>query len=859
MSAPAWPRVRRAFDEAAALTTGARAAFLADLDARAPADAAAVRALVGALAAAPDFLDGPAPAWTPTAPPARLGPYRIERVLGEGGMGVVYLAEHDAGGFRRPVALKVARAAVASAALAERFAAERDVLARLTHPGIAHLYDGGVTDDGRPFLVMEYVDGLPITAHCAARGLGVRDRVALVQAACRAVDYAHRRLVVHRDLKPSNLFVTGDGQVKLLDFGIAKVLRADAGAPGEAPPTLLAFTPAYAAPEQLRGERVTTATDVYALGVLAYELIAGRRPHALEDLAPTEVARVVSTVVPRAPTAGASVAAGAGLRDLDPVILKALRAEPEERYATPGAFADDLQRVLDGRPVSARPPTAGYRLRRFVRRHRARVVAGIVAGAALLATTGAALSQARAARAEARRAEAERVRAEAASARAARINRFLQGVLATANPAWWIASAEKGPDVTVLRALELAAERMERDLASDPETRADIHMTLGQTYAALGRDSTVAWHVERALALRLRTFRPPHPKIADALFYAAGARGAGGDWDAVDSLHRAALAMQRLRDEGNNLPYMLEAVGALRAWAGEHRAALALHQEMLAVARARYPDDHYARTAGERQVATAYLRLGERWRAWPLARAAAARHPDTHSIRLLAALAAADGDLPRADSLYRAAARLVTDPRPSGPVEVRAERIEMVLLPQARWAEARAEVAALQRVMREVQRRSRRSDAQIARLDALAALVAAGEGRAADAERDARRALAAVERLRAGTRRYRPAWDEWLLARSALGRAHLAAGRPAESAPLLRANLEALEARGIRGPAHARALADLAALDAARHPPCAPSFSARRRNARAKCQSRLTVASEAPTTSATSSKVSPAK
>jgi serine/threonine-protein kinase len=661
-----------------------------------------------------------------------------------------------------------------------------------------------MTADGRPYLVMEYVDGVPITEHCRVRGLPVRERLALVQTVCRAVEFAHQHLVVHRDLKPGNVLVTPDGQVKLLDFGVAKVLGdASHVRPGAEPPTLLALTPAYAAPEQFRRGRVTTATDVYGLGALAYELVAGRRPHALDGLSLGEAERVVSETEPAPPVGGRR------LTDLDHVLLTALRADSSARYATPGAFADDIQRVLDGKPVRARTPTTTYRLARFVRRHRARVAAGTVAAAALLATTVVAVQQARAAGAQARRAEAARALSEATTARAQRINRFLQGVLATANPSWYIASAEKGPTVTVLRALELAAERMERDLADDPETRADIHHTLGDTYHALGRYASASRHFERSLVLRERVFRAPHPKIADALFYAAVARSYTGDWDAVDSLYGAALAMQRQRDEGNNLPYLLEGIGALRADAGDYRGSLALYQEMLAVVRARHPDDHYARTAGERQVANAYLRLGERRRAWPLARSAARRHDNAGVVSLLAALTAADGDLARADSLYRAATALASsDPRPLLRVTPRIERVWAVLIPQARWAEARAELDTLAPLVRDAYQRRPGYANVVARTDALAALVAAGEGRTAAAERDARRALAAVERIRAAPRRYVPAWEEWILARSALGHAHLAAGRVDAARQLARENLRAVEASGLRDALAERVRAD---------------------------------------------------
>ncbi len=333
-------------------------------------------------------------------PPLDLGPYRLIRQIGRGGMGTVYLAERSDGLFERSVAVKVAHVGLSDAAL-RRFEDERRLLASLDHPGIARLLDGGQTDDGRPFFVMEYVDGVPITEFVERNGLDLSERIALFAAVCDAVRYAHRHLVVHRDLKPSNLLVaTGeDGQPipKLLDFGIAKLLRAD----GDGLLTTQGdrwLTPEYASPEQVRGDAITTASDVYQLGVLLYELLTGRRPFRLDERLRHEIARVIleteperpSTIVTRVasvtdsdgptPEAADSSRLSRKLRgDLDAVALMALRKEPERRYASVEALGADLRRHLDGLPVSARPDTLGYRTRRFVRRRRGAVVLVAVA------------------------------------------------------------------------------------------------------------------------------------------------------------------------------------------------------------------------------------------------------------------------------------------------------------------------------------------------------------------------------------------------------------------------------------------------------------------------------------------------
>ncbi len=339
----------------------------------------------------------------------RLGPYRIESVLGHGGMGSVFRAVRDDDAFRKAVAIKVVRRGL-DPALVSRFRAERQILAGLDHPGIARLIDGGTTDDGLPYLVMDFVEGEPITGYAEAHGLTVRARLALFRAVCAAVEYAHRNLVVHRDLKPSNILVTADGAPKLLDFGIAKLLAVE---PRELEPTitmLRPMTPEYASPEEVRGLAVTTASDVYSLGVLLCELLTGERPYELGTRDPMEMARIVATTEPARPSVLAARRADERWRaqlegDLDTIVLAALRKEPERRYGSVAQLSDDVLRYLDGRPVSARPDTFGYRAGKLVARNR-----GVFAAAAalLLSLVGGIVAtawQARVARRERARAE----------------------------------------------------------------------------------------------------------------------------------------------------------------------------------------------------------------------------------------------------------------------------------------------------------------------------------------------------------------------------------------------------------------------------------------------------------------------
>ena len=332
-----------------------------------------------------------------------LGRYRLVRLIGRGGMGVVYEAHRDDQEFDRRAAIKILPTWSAPT-LTQRFRFERQVLAGFDHEGIARLIDAGTTGDGVQYFVMEYVDGRPIDAFCREQALSLHDRIALIERVLDAVAYAHQQLVIHRDLKPANLLVTADGQPKLLDFGIAALLSAEDGASvGTTRTGHHRFTPEFASPEQVRGERVSTASDVYSLGALAYLLLAGRPPYALGGLSPLEAMRLVCEADPPLMSAVAEPALRKRLTgDLDRVVAKALAKAPRLRYASAEALAADFRAWREGRPVSATPPTFAYRARRFVTRNRAAVTAGAALTLALLAGGTATAWQARIAAARAR-------------------------------------------------------------------------------------------------------------------------------------------------------------------------------------------------------------------------------------------------------------------------------------------------------------------------------------------------------------------------------------------------------------------------------------------------------------------------
>ena len=377
-----------------------------------------VAALLESESQAPGFLhgllpasirDASAPGEAGAIPGTRVGPWTIVREIGHGGMGMVYLAERADHEYRGRVALKVVRRGMDTDFILQRFRSERQILASLSHPNIGRLLDGGTTADGRPYFAMEYIEGEDLIAWCRARRVGLSERVALFQTVCAAVQYAHRNLVVHRDIKPSNILVTPEGVPKLLDFGLAKVL--DARESGDTSYLTIAgisaFTPEYASPEQVRLQTITTASDIFSLGVVLYELLTDVHPFRRKDRTPADIARAVCETQPEPPSRAVIEAEGAtGSKrarllagDLDTIILMALRKEPERRYASAEKLSEDLQRHFDGRPVLARKDTLPYRTGKFVRRHRLGVAAASLVAASLVAGAGVALWQAGRARA----------------------------------------------------------------------------------------------------------------------------------------------------------------------------------------------------------------------------------------------------------------------------------------------------------------------------------------------------------------------------------------------------------------------------------------------------------------------------
>jgi serine/threonine-protein kinase len=613
-----WSRIEAILDDVLELEPGAR---VDALDRACGGDAtlrAQVEGLLAADTGAAQFLETPAmvyaagvvnaapgdPSGDQERPGDRVGPYSVIREIGHGGMGRVFLAHRADGQFEQHVALKLVRSGPYGGEILGRFLRERQILARLQHPNIARLLDGGVTADGRPYFAMEYVAGEPITAYCDGRSLDVRHRLALFTAVCEAVQYAHQNLVVHRDLKPSNTLVTPEGQVKLLDFGIAKVLHEeqDEHRAGEAPLTRLGsgpMTPEYAAPEQVRGEAVTTATDVYALGALAYEILTGRGPHRLSSLTAAEVERAVtereiarpSSAVGRgAPGKDGEIALEAIARargtdrhrlrrelrgDLDTIVMTALQKDPARRYASAGALLEDVRRYQGGLPIAARRDSLGYRTGKFVRRHAIGVAATALV---LLSLIGGFVGMAWQARVASR---------EAAKAR--EVSRFLSSLFEVADPA-----RTNAADITALDLLNRGATRIETELAGQPDVQADMMLLVGRIYRELGVYDRAQPLLERAMALRSADGGRDTDAAAEAMAELARLWQDKGRPDEAERLHREVLAIRRSgrRAVHPEVGRTLRDLASVVASRGRYDEAETLQREALALHEARYGAEH---------------------------------------------------------------------------------------------------------------------------------------------------------------------------------------------------------------------------------------------------------------------------
>jgi eukaryotic-like serine/threonine-protein kinase len=641
-----------------------------------------------------------------------IGPYRVLRELARGGMGAVYLAERADGQFEQRVALKLIKRGMDSDEIHRRFLAERQILARLSHPNIARLLDGGVSADGRPYFAMEYIDGVPLTSHCDTHQLGVIERLRLFADVCQAVRHAHQNLVIHRDLKPSNILVTSDGQVKLLDFGIAKLVQQEPGAATALTEAgFRAMTPEYAAPEQVYGEPVTTATDVYALGAVLYELLTGHRAHRLQRWTLHELQQVVCEKAPEPPSSAVSrteeISRADGVRrtvtpasvsqargteprrlrrllsgDLDTIVLKALQKDPTRRYSSADALLADLQRHGAGLPVLARPDSRLYRAGKFVRRHQAAVGAASLLLLALIAGLAGTTWQARLASREA--------------AKATEVKNFVKDLFNVASPA-----ESRGREITARELLERGTRRVDSALAGQPEIQLELLDFLGQVHRDLGYFDRADSLIQRALGQSRSLYGPGSRAEAKELGTWGTVLIEQGQYARAESILSQALAVRRRLggEDDSSVAANLGDLAVTLMNQGKFAQAEPLGREALRIDRQLFGDNHLEVANDLDNLSVLLWRMGKFSAAGSLEESALAIRqrllpPDhplvTNSLHNLAGVRLAEGNLSEAERLDRQALAIDRKLYPSGHPDLafKLQQLYLILDARGRYGEA---------------------------------------------------------------------------------------------------------------------------------------------------------------------------
>jgi eukaryotic-like serine/threonine-protein kinase len=613
-----WQSISAYLDQALELGEAERAEWLAAL---AQKDAAAAELLSRVLGAREregfsQFLAGPSAIPLDDIRDATLigrqvGPYIIEAQVGLGGMGSVWRARRADGRFEGKVAIKFVHAAWIGRIGEQRFLTEGKLLAQLNHPNIARLMDAGVLDATQPYLVIEYVEGEPIDAYCDRHNFGAEDRVKLFLSTLAAVAHAHSHLIVHRDIKPANIYVTRDGAVKLLDFGIAKLLDDETGSAAPTKVGAIPFTPRYAAPEQLLGQGVSTATDVYSLGLVLYLLLTDTHPFSADSRSTPELLRAVIT---DSPPRASSVARVATIRraslegDLDTILGKALKKDPAERYASIGAFSDDLQRFLTHQPVQARPDTVAYRMRKFVRRNRGGVIAGIVTTIAIVSGLVGTVLQAERASAQARLARQQTVKAQQERDRALRELTYAEAGNEFVN---FLLGEGAGKSFSTQELLERADRLVTKQFASDAAPRAGLQLMIGDTYGLAGDSKRAQEILKRAHDSARLSDDVSLGAIIDCTM--ADVDADDGEIETAKGLFNDAIARLRAQPEPDAaaLASCLIKRGDVEAVLEDGSAALASGTEALQLLGTPRPGQRALAVDAHTTLAEAYGRLGQ--------------------------------------------------------------------------------------------------------------------------------------------------------------------------------------------------------------------------------------------------------
>jgi eukaryotic-like serine/threonine-protein kinase len=687
MIAERWQQVEDLFHRALEHSQGLRARFLAEECGNDSALLREVESLLEAFEQEPQFLEEPAARISEYIAGeddpmigAMIGVWRIVEPIGQGGMGKVYRAERADGAFAMTAAVKVVKRGMDTEEIVRRFRDERQILASLDHPNIARLLDGGMTTDGRPYVVMEYIDGgIALDEYCDQRRLGIESRMELFRTVCSAVHYAHQHVVVHRDLKMSNILVSKEGDVKLLDFGIAKILSAidDAANQTMTATALRMLTPEYASPEQVRGEPITTASDTYSLGVLLYELLTGHRPYHLKSRSVMDIERIICTEEPTRPSTvvmreeqtvasgrtravlpkDVASARGIGLSqlrrrlagDLDNVVLKAMQKDPRRRYSSVADLSEDIARHLNSLPVIARADSLGYRMGKFIGRHRY----GVAAASALFTSVSGfgvvmAVQRSRIAR-QAKEITQQRDKAE-------QVVIFLKDLFRVSDP-----RVSKGELITARELLEQGAERIEEQLQGQPALQAELMEIMGEVFLNLGLYDRSEAIFRQGHELAKSIFGEESVEAASSLYNIAGALRSRGKFVEAEAIFRQVLAMEQrlLKSES---PETLNALGVVLQYLGKYQEAEEFLWNALETRRKQPETNHRGlaltlnnlgsllRETGRREeAATLYSEAVETQRTW-----LGEEHPELAlSLNNLAGLLSSLGHRDVAASLYK--------------------------------------------------------------------------------------------------------------------------------------------------------------------------------------------------------------
>ena len=747
-------------------------------------------------------------------------------------MGAVYLGARDDDEFKKRVAIKLLKRGTETDDVIARFRTERQILASVDHPNIGRLIDGGATEDGLPYFIMEYIEGQSIDQYCDSHRLSTTGRLKLFRKVCGAVHFAHQNLIVHRDLKPKNILVTAQGEPKLLDFGIAKLLNPDMAAVSLQATVagVLLMTPQYASPEQVRGEPITTASDIYSLGVILYELLTGHFPYQIKAKAMHEIVKVISEQEPTRPstaitrvekpptqeepgkpatTSYAREGSSEKLRrrlsgDLDNIVLMAMRKEPERRYKSVDELSEDIRRHLEGLPVIAREDTFGYRAQKFVLRHKGTVAAAALvvislAVAAVVSTWQAGV------------AAEERDRARVAAEKAEQINLFVQEMLASADPS----DPDKGGrDVTVAEVLDRAAARVKTELDSQPEVQTSIQQTIGLTYMGLGLYAEAEEQLGGAYDTLRQTLGDDHPDTALSLHNLASLEALKGELDRAETMFRDVLEIQRetLGSRDPKLASTLSGLASVIRAKGDFDDAEGFQREALGIRREAFGKYHWDVANSLNNLGVTLGTRGDFAAAEPLHREALeilrrVRGPDDPTTAAVMAALGFDldnqGEYEEAEELYRESLAIRT-------------RVLGEEHPDAAWSKYNyASFLHLRGNYEQSERLSR----QILELRGTtlpdshaiigATLLMLGQnlmamGNAAEAEPWIRESIAVRRRVLAA--------DHWMIAsaKSSLGECLTKLGRFGDAEPLLLSSADTLEEK--LGENHARTLQALEAI-----------------------------------------------